>query len=87
MDKTKAVIEFTNFRKSCEDREFKIKQEANSKIEAYQIEVQGFKTKFEKMQTTLESIQNNQKNLKFSHENEMADYVKEQNLKYKELLK
>lgn len=49
MDKTKAVIEFTNFRKSCEDREFKIKQEANSKIEAYQIEVQGFKTKFEKM--------------------------------------
>lgn len=29
MEKTKAVIEFTNFRKACEDREFKIKQDAN----------------------------------------------------------
>lgn len=45
MEKTKAMIEFTNFRKQCEDKEALMKRESTAKLESYKIEIQVFAKK------------------------------------------
>lgn len=56
-------------------------------MEAYKSEIDQLRSKVTSFEQTFDKITGNLENTKKAHNKEMADYVKEQNQKYNDLLK
>lgn len=83
IDKQKSFSEFSSYKRKVEDQETKNKSE----IEKYKSELELMTMKYENFESKLRKYVDESEHSKGMASQEMAEYVREQNEKYNELLK